>query len=98
MSIGAFHRSPRRPRIKAGEVRGAGVCANERRIGMTTNTTTHPRRTSVACAILVILTIVPSVPPALAAGGALVSVGSPSGQHPQNAQNEPALAVHANHP
>src|SRR5262245_26107195 len=27
------------------------------------------------------------------ATGALVSVGSPTGHHPQNAQNEPALAV-----
>jgi hypothetical protein len=29
---------------------------------------------------------------------ALVSVGSPTGQHPQNAQNEPALAVDASRP
>jgi hypothetical protein len=30
--------------------------------------------------------------------GALVSVGSPTGMHPQNAQNEPALAVDPAHP
>jgi hypothetical protein len=29
----------------------------------------------------------------MAATGALVSVGSPTGSHPRNAQNEPALAV-----
>jgi hypothetical protein len=40
-----------------------------------------------------------AVPAAQAAGaaatatGALVSVGSPAGHHPRNAQNEPALAV-----
>jgi hypothetical protein len=67
---------------------------------MTTNTTTHPRRTFVAFAILATLAIVASAPPALAATttGALVSVGSPTGLHPRNAQNEPALAVDANHP
>jgi hypothetical protein len=41
---------------------------------------------------------VASAPPALATTGTLVSVGSPTGQHPQNAQNEPALAVDAHHP
>src|SRR5262249_7735049 len=76
----------------------AGGCASERRIAVTTNTTTHPRRTFVACAILATLTILSSMPPALAATGALVSVGSPTGLHPRNAQNEPALAVDANHP
>jgi hypothetical protein len=33
-----------------------------------------------------------------AGSGALVTVGSPTGVHPQNAQNEPALAVDPNHP
>jgi hypothetical protein len=32
------------------------------------------------------------------ATGALVSVGSPTGNHPENAQNEPALAVDASRP
>ena len=41
------------------------------------------------------LTVVPS---ASAATGALVSVGSPTGAHPQNAANEPALAVDPVHP
>ena len=41
------------------------------------------------------LTVVPS---ASAATGALVSVGSPTGAHPQNASNEPALAVDPVHP
>jgi hypothetical protein len=41
------------------------------------------------------LTVVPS---ASAATSALVSVGSPSGAHPQNAANEPALAVDPVHP
>jgi len=35
---------------------------------------------------------------AAAATGALVSVGSPTGLHPRNAQNEPALAVDASRP
>ena len=39
-----------------------------------------------------------AVPTASAATGALVSVGSPTGTHPQNAQNEPALAVDPIHP
>ena len=34
----------------------------------------------------------------IAAGDALVNVGSPPGFFPQNKQNEPALAVDANHP
>src|SRR6266511_3546326 len=33
-----------------------------------------------------------------AATSALVSVGSPTNQHPQNAQNEPSLAVDASRP
>jgi hypothetical protein len=37
-------------------------------------------------------------PAGAAATQALVSVGSPSNQHPQNAQNEPALAVDASRP
>ena len=41
------------------------------------------------------LTVVPS---ASAATGALVSVGSPTGAHPQNTSNEPALAVDPVHP
>ena len=41
------------------------------------------------------LTVVPS---ASAATDALVSVGSPTGAHPQNASNEPALAVDPVHP
>jgi hypothetical protein len=65
---------------------------------MTSNTTAHTRRMFVACAMLVFLTSVASAPPALAAAGALVSVGSPTDQHPRNAQNEPALAVDANRP
>src|SRR6266496_2288522 len=37
-------------------------------------------------------------PAGAAAAQALVSVGSPTNQHPQNAQNEPALAVDASRP
>ena len=37
-------------------------------------------------------------PVGAAAAQALVSVGSPTNQHPQNAQNEPALAVDASRP
>src|SRR6266536_2795264 len=35
---------------------------------------------------------------AVVAPSALVSVGSPTNQHPQNAQNEPSLAVDASRP
>jgi hypothetical protein len=36
--------------------------------------------------------------PAVAAGSSIVTVGSPAGVTPQNHQNEPAVAVDANHP
>ena len=39
-----------------------------------------------------------AVATASAATDALVSVASPTGSHPQNAQNEPALAVDPVHP
>src|SRR5215469_18512057 len=54
-----------------------------------------------AAAVSVVLALSAGLPAAYAAGhapqatgtGALVSVGSPTGMHPENAQNEPALAV-----
>ena len=48
---------------------------------------------------LVLAVVAPSaVAQTSAATSALVSVGSPTNQHPQNAQNEPALAVDASRP
>ena len=44
------------------------------------------------------ITLVAGAVPALAAGDTLVSIGSPAGPFSQNKQNEPALAVDANHP
>lgn len=54
------------------------------------------RRAFVLIAATVLL-LTPAASQAQAVGG-LVSVGSPSDKHPQNAQNEPALAVDAAHP
>lgn len=58
------------------------------------------RRTLVLTAAVGVVTALPTVVPitqaagaAPTATGALVSVGSPTGNHPENAQNEPALAV-----
>jgi len=58
------------------------------------------RRTYLILAAGTVLCALSAVAPATQAGaaaptdtGALVSVGSPTGNHPQNAQNEPALAV-----
>jgi hypothetical protein len=47
---------------------------------------------------LLLAVIAPSAAAQPAATSALVSVGSPTDQHPQNAQNEPALAVDASRP
>jgi len=44
------------------------------------------------------IALVAGAVPALAAGDTLVSIGSPAGPFSQNKQNEPALAVDANHP
>jgi len=61
-------------------------------------------RRSLVCLLTagVIVGFGAGIPPAGAAPTqatqALVSVGSPSNQHPQNAQNEPALAVDASRP
>jgi len=58
-----------------------------------------PRFLILAAAGTVLWALLAALPAAQAAGttssgtGALVSVGSPTGKHPQNAQNEPALAV-----
>jgi len=60
----------------------------------------------VAAAGSVVLALSAGLPAAQAAGhtsqatgtGALVSVGSPTGLHPENAQNEPALAVDPTNP
>jgi hypothetical protein len=51
----------------------------------------------LGAATLVSLTAV-TAPATVAATDALVSVGSPTGLHPRNAQNEPALAVDASRP
>jgi hypothetical protein len=48
---------------------------------------------SVICALGIVAPAVQVAGAATTATGALVSVGSPTGSHPQNAQNEPALAV-----
>ena len=47
----------------------------------------------VLCALSAAVPAAQAAGPASTATGALVSVGSPTGHHPQNAQNEPALAV-----
>jgi hypothetical protein len=47
---------------------------------------------------LLLAVIAPSAAAQPAATSALVSVGSPTNNHPQNAQNEPALAVDASRP
>jgi hypothetical protein len=49
---------------------------------------------------LMLASVMAGARPALAqaATQALVSVGSPTNQHPQNSQNEPALAVDASRP
>src|SRR5512132_2633532 len=49
---------------------------------------------------LILASVTAGAPPALAQATtqALVSVGSPTNQHPQNSQNEPALAVDASRP
>src|SRR6266852_4389348 len=58
-----------------------------------------PRFLILATAGSALCALVAAVPGTLGAGaaitatGALVSVGSPTGSHPRNAQNEPALAV-----
>jgi len=48
---------------------------------------------SALCALGAAVPAVQVAGAATTATGALVSVGSPTGSHPQNAQNEPALAV-----
>src|SRR5690349_4506211 len=49
--------------------------------------------------MLVAATVLLLTPTASEAGvGGLVSVGSPTAAHPQNAQNEPALAIDPVHP
>jgi hypothetical protein len=47
---------------------------------------------------LLMVVVAPSAAAQTAATSALVSVGSPTSQHPQNAQNEPSLAVDASRP
>src|SRR5258708_17800179 len=57
--------------------------------------------TAVGSALCALWAVVPGVQAASAAPtatGALGSVGSPTRNHPQNAQNEPALAVHPTSP
>jgi hypothetical protein len=48
---------------------------------------------SVLCVLGAVASAAQPAGAAAPAAGALVSVGSPTGSHPQNAQNEPALAV-----
>src|SRR5712664_114993 len=48
---------------------------------------------SILCALATAVQATQTAGAATTATGALVSVGSPTGSHPQNAQNEPALAV-----
>jgi len=66
---------------------------------MRSRTITRSVLALLGSAILATLMLVaPQAQPAFAATGALVSVGSPTGLHPRNAQNEPALAVDASRP
>ena len=51
------------------------------------------KRTLVVLFNVAILSLVAAVPAQAQAAGALVTVASPTGLHPRNAQNEPALAV-----
>src|SRR5260370_42700271 len=48
---------------------------------------------SMLCALATAVQATQTAGAATTATGALVSVGSPTGNHPRNAQNEPALAV-----
>jgi hypothetical protein len=60
------------------------------------------RRPTILAAIglvsLLLAVVAPSAAAQTAATSALVSVGSPTNNHPQNAQNEPSLAVDASRP
>jgi hypothetical protein len=57
-----------------------------------------PRRSLVVAAVLALSAVGAPAAHAAPAADALVSVGSPTNNHPQNAQNEPALAVSAIRP
>jgi hypothetical protein len=57
-----------------------------------------PRRSLVAAVVLALGAVGATPAYAAPAADALVSVGSPANNHPQNAQNEPALAVSAIRP
>src|SRR5262249_40229618 len=73
-----------------------GPAPGVRRIGMTSRTTTHALMAFIAPVMFVTFpTVALAQSPPVTATSALVSVGSPPNQHPQNAQNEPALAVDA---
>jgi hypothetical protein len=60
------------------------------------------RRPTILAAIglvaLLLAVVAPSAAAQASATSALVSVGSPTNTHPQNAQNEPSLAVDASRP
>ncbi|TMK34576.1 MAG: hypothetical protein E6G58_11420 [Actinobacteria bacterium] len=56
------------------------------------------KKFSVAAAPLLFLALAATPAQAASATSALVSVASPQVLHPQNAQNEPALAVDASRP
>src|SRR5262245_31679945 len=74
---------------------GIAFRPSNRRSGVMRRSTIHPLLVCLPAAVVVV-----GLDAGLAPAGAqaLVSVGSPIDHHPQNAQNEPALAVDASRP
>jgi len=56
------------------------------------------KKLSIAAAAIILIALAATPAQAVSATDALVTVASPQGVHPQNAQNEPALAVDASRP